>query len=81
MKVGNMEIADELIEIVDQFNDFDGQAMITINKGDGTLECVVGQSECYVNGCVAIVSKTMKETEEYYITADDIIRMTSPIEF
>lgn len=59
-------------KILNQYNEFDGQAMITLDE-DGLLECTVGQNECFVDGYTVIVSKNLKEDKELYLTFDELL--------
>lgn len=61
-----------LQQICDEFNDFDGKAMIVLYDCNDEIECVAGQTDSYNSNDIVIVSKNMKESKELFITPEEI---------
>jgi len=59
-------------KVIDAYNDFDGQAMITTDKV-GKIGCTVGQNECFVDGYRVIIAKSCKDDESLYLTYDELV--------
>jgi len=60
--------------IIDQFNEFNGQAMITVDS-KGLMDCTVGQNECFTEGYTVIASKNLKEDKEFYLTYENMLEI------
>jgi len=59
-------------KVAEEFNDFDGQAIITRSL-DGEVKCTVGQNECFVDGYTVIATKNLKENADLYLTCDELL--------
>jgi hypothetical protein len=70
-----MKIVQETIslqDVIDAYNDFDGQAIIT-KSADSEIICTVGQNECFVDGYTVIATKNLKESKDLYLTCAELM--------
>jgi len=63
---------------INNYNEFDGQAILTIND-NGEIGCTVGQSECYVNGYKVLFAKSVKEEKEFWVTEKEVLEKVSEL--
>ena len=62
----------EMEQEINAYNEFDGQAILTIDNDD-EVSCTVGQSECCVPGYKVLASKLLKEEQEFWVTPEEIL--------
>jgi len=58
--------------VCDEFNDFDGKAMIVLYDCDGEIECIAGQNDSYNSNDIVIITKNLKESKEWFVTPAEI---------